>query len=52
MQEKKSIFEATHFEFVLFTVDYSEEKGNWTRAELFLSKILINPRPPKILHYR
>ena len=39
MQKKKSILVAAHFELVLFTVDFSEEKGNWTRAEVFLSRI-------------
>jgi hypothetical protein len=39
MREKKSILEAAYFEFVLFTNDFLEEKGNWTRAEVFLSRI-------------
>jgi hypothetical protein len=39
MQKNKSILEAAHFEFVLSTVDFLEEKGNWTCAEVFLSRI-------------
>ena len=39
MREKKSILEAAHFEMVIFTVDFSEQKGGQTRAEVILPTI-------------
>ena len=36
MQMRKSNFEASDVELVLFTVDYPEEKGRLTRAKVFL----------------
>ena len=41
MQKDKSILEAAHFESVLFTVDFLEEKGNWTFQNLLWSNRVI-----------
>ena len=38
MQKNKSILVAAHFESVLFTIDFLEEKGNWTCAEVSFIK--------------